>query len=142
MTNKPSATKPKRNPKYGKGRTDPDSWWKPGAPSPNPKGRPKGSKNQKTLVREAFNAQVVANIDGKPRKMSKRELGYHQIAQQAASGDYKALKMLVDLDGRFDPPETAPPTAEESAADFDTLDQYVSLREKFRHSRRPEKDDE
>ena len=88
MADKSPPHAPKRNSKYGKGRTDPDSWWKPGGPSPNPKGRPKGSKNQKTLVREAFGAQIVANIDGKPRKMSRRELGYHQIAQQAVTGPH------------------------------------------------------
>ena len=39
----------KKNGKWGKGKTDPATWWEKGCESPNPNGRPKGSKNQKTL---------------------------------------------------------------------------------------------
>ncbi|OHT18265.1 DUF5681 domain-containing protein [Edaphosphingomonas haloaromaticamans] len=124
--------------KWGKGKTDPDTWWKKGGPSPNPKGRPKGSKNQKTLYREAFEAKVTVNMDGEQRTMTKRALGYHQLAQKAAAGDLKAFQIQKELDERFDPPETVPPTPEESAADFATLEAWVGLREKFRVFQKPE----
>ena len=126
--------KPSKNKssKWGKGKTDPDSWWKAGGPSPNPKGRPKGSKNQKTLYKQAFEKKITANIDGEQQTVSKKELGYHQLAQKAASGDLKALAMQLSLDEKFDPPELAAPTAEEAAADFATLDAWIELREIFK----------
>lgn len=116
--------------KWGKGKTDPASHWKKGCPSPNPKGRPKGSKNQRTLYKEAFEAKITANIDGELKTMSKKELGYHQLAQKSAAGDLKAFQIQKELDEKFDPPEQIPPTAEESAADYQTLEEWIALREK------------
>jgi hypothetical protein len=133
---------PKKPSKWGKGKTDPDSWWKKGGPSPNPKGRPKGSKSQKTLYKEAFEEKVTVTIDGKPKTMTKKELGYHQVAQQSAAGNLKAFAMQKDLDEKFDPPEVAPPTPDESAADFAAFDAYVELREKFKVFKKPEAEDE
>jgi hypothetical protein len=117
--------------KWGKGKTDPKTWWKKGAPSPNPKGRPKGSKNQKTLYKEAFDAKITVNMDGKQKTMPKKELGYHQLAQKAAAGDLKAFQIQKELDERYDPPEAAPPSPEESVADYATLEAWIALREKF-----------
>lgn len=117
--------------KWGKGKTDPDSWWKKGGPSPNPKGRPKGSKNQKTLYKQAFEAKITVNMDGEPKTMSKKEVSYHQVAQKAAAGDLKAFQIQKELDERFDPPEVTPPSPEESAADYATLEAWITLREKF-----------
>ena len=123
--------KPPKSSKWGKGKTDPESWWKKGGQSPNPKGRPKGSKNQKTLYQEAFGEKVTVTMDGKQKTMSKKELGYHQVAQKAANGDLKAFQIQKELDERYDPPEAAPPSPEESAADYATLEAWIELREKF-----------
>src|SRR5689334_1088620 len=115
-------TKSPKSSKWGKGKTDPESWCKKGGPSPNPKRRPKGSKNQKTLYQQAFGALVTVNLDGKPKTMTKKELSYFQLAQKAAAGDLKAFQYQKELDEKFDPPEAAPPMPEESAADFATLE--------------------
>lgn len=124
--------------KWGKGKTDPKTWWKKGGPSPNPKGRPKGSKNQKTLYKEAFDAKITVSIDGEQKTMPKKALSYHQLAQKAAAGDLKAISMQFELDERFDPGEAAPPTPEESAADFHTLEAWIELRETFKVFKKPE----
>lgn len=118
--------------KWGKGKTDPDSWWKKGCKSPNPKGRPKGSKNQKTLHKEAVEQKITVNLDGESKTMTKQELAYHQLAQKAAAGDLKAIAMLQNLDAKFDPDETIPPTKEESAADIRTLEEWMVLKAKFK----------
>lgn len=125
------ATKLSKPSKWGKGKTDPDSWWPKGGPSPNPKGRPKGSKNQKTLYKEAFEVKVTAQVDGQSKTMTKKELAYHQLAQKCASGDLKAFKIQKELDEKFDPPEVALPSPEESAADLATFEAWLALREKF-----------
>ena len=118
--------------KWGKGQTDPASWWEKGAPSPNPKGRPKGSKNQKTIYKEAFGVKVAVDIDGKDQVMTKKELGYHQVAQKSAAGDLKAFQIQLALDEKYDPVEAAPPTPEESKADYQTYQAWFELREKFK----------
>lgn len=124
---------PKKKPsKWGKGKTDPNTWWQKGCKSPNPNGRPKGSKNQKTLHKEAVEQKITVTLDGEKKTMTKQELAYHQLAQKGASGDLKAISMLLDLDEKFDPGETIPPTKDESAADFDTLDKWLKLRETFK----------
>jgi hypothetical protein len=127
--------------KWGKGKTDPQTWWEPGCQSPNPTGRPKGSKNQKTLYKDAFDKLVSVDLDGVPENLPKKAVTYHQIAQQAAAGDLKAAKIQLELDAKFDPVETAPPTAEESAADFATLEGWIALREKFKVFEQKAKDD-
>ena len=117
--------------KWGKGKTDPATYWKKGDKSPNPKGRPKGSKNQKTMYKNAFGKIIIVGIDGKPKSMTLKEASYHQLAQQAAGGNLKAFKIQQVLDEKFDPPELVPPTAEESAADYETFEAYLKLRETF-----------
>lgn len=125
--------KPKKKPsKWGYCKTDPATHWKKGGPSPNPKGRPKGSKNQKTLWKEAVEKEISVNIDGQPENLTKQEVYYHQLAQKASTGDLKAIGMMLALDEKFDPGETIPPTKEESAADFRTVDEWLKLREKFK----------
>ena len=126
--------------KWGKGKTDPATYWKKGDKSPNPKGRPKGSKNQKTMYKNAFDKMIIVGIDGKQKSMSLKEAAYHQLAQKAAAGDLKAFKIQQDLDEKYDPPELVPPTAEESAADYATFAAYIELREKFEVFKK--KDDE
>ena len=126
--------------KWGKGKTDPATHWKKGDKSPNPKGRPKGSKNQKTMYKNAFDKMIIVGIDGKQKSMSLKEAAYHQLAQKAAAGDLKAFKIQQDLDEKYDPPELVPPTAEESAADYATFAAYIELREKFEVFKK--KDDE
>jgi hypothetical protein len=127
------AKKPKQtSSKWGKGKTDPATWWEKGCPSPNPAGRPKGSKNQKTCYRQAVEKQITVHEDGVPQVMSRKEATYHQIAHQASAGDLRAAAMQFELDARFDPAEPAPPTAAESEVDYATLEHWVDLREKFK----------
>lgn len=133
---------PKTPSLWGKGKTDPATWWKKGGPSPNPKGKPKGTKNQKTLYKEAFEKKITVSMDGEEKTMSKKELGYHQLAQKAAGGNLNAFKIQKELDEKFDPPETAPPTPEESAADFATFEAWLELREKFKVFQKKGDDDD
>ena len=131
----------KKSSKWGKGKTDPASWWKKGCKSPNPKGRPKGSKNQKTLWKEASEKKIKITIDGDEKTMPKKEVAYHQIANKAAAGDMKAIGIQLQLDEKFDPPETSPPTIEESAADYETFEAWLELRETFKVFKRKTDDD-
>jgi hypothetical protein len=68
----------------------------PKGKSGNPKGRPKGSKNLSTLLREAADDQVFATIDGEKRKISKLQATTMQLATKAASGDQAAMKQFLE----------------------------------------------
>lgn len=133
---------PKQASKWGKGKTDPATHWKKGCASPNPKGRPKGSKNQKSLYGEAFNKKITVMIDGESKSMTKKELAYHQLAQKSAEGDLKAFAIQKDLDEKFDPPEVAPPTPDEVAADLATFEAWLELRERMQVFKKLEVEDE
>ena len=65
--------------------------------SGNPRGRPRGSKNFSTLLTEALNEPVVVTEDGRRRKISKRELGFKQLANKFAMAEAQATKMLLGL---------------------------------------------
>lgn len=69
--------------------------FKPGY-SGNPKGRPKGSRNLGTLIMEAARGQVVATIEGKPRRISKVQATTMQLATKAAGGDQAAMSKFLD----------------------------------------------
>ena len=64
--------------------------------SGNPKGRPKGSKNLSTLLREAADDQVSATIGGKTRTISKLQATAMQLATKAASGDLAAINKFLE----------------------------------------------
>ena len=70
--------------------------FRPGAPSPNPKGRPKKAKGVDAAVLGALSEKVTVTEQGKRKRKSKLEVTTAQIANQGASGDLRAAKMLLD----------------------------------------------
>jgi hypothetical protein len=64
--------------------------------SGNPKGRPKGAKNLRTLIMEAARDQVTATIGGKTRRISKIQATTMQLATKAAGGDQAAMGKFLD----------------------------------------------
>jgi hypothetical protein len=117
---------------YSYCHTPEESHWKKGCPSPNAKGRPRGRKNDKVLVHQIFEKELVpAKIDGKTRRVSKRELSIRQVANKAAAGDLKAFDRAESLLARYAEPEVEEPTDQEHAHHLTTLDQFIALRSKF-----------
>lgn len=88
----------------GYGRPPQTSQFKTGQ-SGNPRGRPKGSKNLQTLLREELDQKVQVTENGRPRLMSKRRVAVRQQVDKAVKGDAKAFNVLVKLD--VDPAGTA-----------------------------------
>ena len=65
--------------------------------SGNPKGRPPGAKNMASMVNEALNERVVVNDNGGRKRISKRKAAFKQLVNEAAKGNWRALKLLVDI---------------------------------------------
>jgi hypothetical protein len=63
--------------------------------SGNPKGRPKGSQNFMTLLRDELNVKIHITENGKRRKITKQEAMVKQLANKGAAGDLKALPLLL-----------------------------------------------
>jgi hypothetical protein len=64
--------------------------------SGNPKGRPKGSKNLRTLIMEAALHPVTATLNGKKRKITNIQATTMQLATKAASGNQAAMVKFLD----------------------------------------------
>ena len=106
--------------------------------SGNPKGRPGGAKNLSTLLTEALNEPVIVAENGGRRKISKRQAIITQLVNKAAKGDWRAAKLLLDIQQDIER-RTEPETAETS---FGSADEKVIEQLKARlHGKKRESDD-
>jgi hypothetical protein len=63
--------------------------------SGNPKGRPKGSHNPATILDKACRERIRVTTNGKVRYLSKYEAAMLQLLNKSASGDLKAMQLLL-----------------------------------------------
>ena len=105
--------KPPRHTRFVKGR------------SGNPRGRPAGTKNLKTLLSEALNEPVIVTENGGSRKVTKRQAIITQLVNRSATADFRAIKILLDIvrDIERQTEPTAPETSDFSEADEMVLEQ-------------------
>jgi uncharacterized protein DUF5681 len=64
--------------------------------SGNPKGRPKGSKNFATLLREALSKKVEVRENGRRRKITKLAASAAQLANKVAMADTRTLELVLN----------------------------------------------
>ena len=118
-----------RDYEVGYGKPPRHTRFKPGQ-SGNPRGRPSGSKNLRTLLSDALNESVVIADNGGRRRVSKREAIVTQLVNRSATADWRAVKILLDilrdLEGQTDP--ASPETSAFTAADEKVIEQ---LRARF-----------
>jgi hypothetical protein len=69
--------------------------FKPGQ-SGNPAGRPRGAKNFATALEEELRARVTVTENGRRKRISKREVIAKHLVNKAASGDLKAIPLLLN----------------------------------------------
>ena len=105
--------KPPRHTRFAKGQ------------SGNPRGRPAGAKNLRTLLSEALNETVLVTENGGRRKVTKRQAIITQLVNRSATADFRAIKILLDIvreiERQAEP--TAPETSDFSEADEKVLEQ-------------------
>jgi hypothetical protein len=105
--------KPPRDTRFPKGQ------------SGNPRGRPPGAKNLKTLLSEALNEPVIVTENGGRRKVTKRQAIVTQLVNRSATADFRAIKILLDIvrDIERQTEPTAPEISDFSEADEKVLEQ-------------------
>jgi hypothetical protein len=112
-----------RDYEVGYGKPPRHTRFEPGR-SGNPRGRPPGAKNMKTLLSKALNELVVVTEPGGRRKVSKREAIVTQLVNRSAKADYRAIQILLgmlrDIEGDSD--------AHSSDAAFTEADQQIIQR--------------
>lgn len=75
--------------------------FKPGQ-SGNPKGRPKGSKGLKTILKDALNKKIISRANGKEKKITTREGIIMRLIMKALDGDHNAIKLIMVKDEDFE----------------------------------------
>jgi hypothetical protein len=63
--------------------------------SGNPAGRPKGIMDTHRLIDAIMNKKVVATIDGRTIKITKKQAAFLRLANDAATGDTPSMKLLM-----------------------------------------------
>jgi hypothetical protein len=101
--------------RVGYGRPPKAHRFQPGE-SGNRKGRPKGSKNTVTLLREILDRKIEVRSGSTVRKISVREAMLTRFTESALKGDTKSAAFLLQ---RYDMPQTA----EEHAINGTTQDE-------------------
>jgi len=62
----------------------------------NSKGRPKGSKSIPGILTRIGQELIKVTINGKTRSITKLEAIFMQLSNKAASGDIRAMRVLLD----------------------------------------------
>jgi hypothetical protein len=65
--------------------------------SGNPKGRPRGSKNLATIVRQVLDARVAVRENGRVRSITKREALFAQLVHEGLGGNIRAIELLFKI---------------------------------------------
>ena len=85
----------------GYGRPPAQGRFKAGC-SGNPQGRPKGSRNAKTVVSQVVNEKVSVRENGRTRKMTKLEAMLQSAVLKAMKGDTPALNAILAVMAKTD----------------------------------------
>ena len=85
----------RKEPEVGYGRPPRDHQFKPGR-SGNPKGRPKGSKNKSTILKEVLHKIAIRGSQGNVRKISVLEGIHRKVAEDALKGNVKSAGFLLN----------------------------------------------
>ena len=100
--------------------------FKPGR-SGNPKGRPKGSKNEATILSMILNRKIEIRESGISRRITVLEAVLLKFTEEALRGNPRAATFLLD---RYRPPDSKEFSAEQmSREDQEILDAFIARAE-------------
>ena len=96
----------------------------PKGTSGNLRGRPKGSRNFSTDVKDTLMARVGLTGDGKRKTVSTQLATLLQLRKKALSGDARALDRMIELARTYNDEEIAEAAAKLSETDAEVLEAY------------------
>ncbi len=86
--------------------------------SGNAAGRPKGALNLATALERTLKEQVLVNEHGRRRTITKFQAALTQLVNKAASGDPRAIALLLNIvqvvESRFEAPDASVQTLPEA----------------------------
>jgi hypothetical protein len=85
----------RRDSDAGYGRPPRAHQFKPGQ-SGNPRGRPKGAKNESTILREIFERKIESRSEGRSRKITVLEGILLRITEDSLKGNTKSAAFLLN----------------------------------------------
>ena len=90
----------------GYGRPPEQTRFKPGQ-SGNPNGRPSGTRNLDTDLRDELNEVIPVRIGDRSRKVSKQRAMLMAFMAKALKGDTRATVVILQMMAKFLPPDEA-----------------------------------
>lgn len=127
----------------GYGRPPKATRFAPGK-SGNPRGRPKGSRSVGAILNGIMSQKVTVSEGGRTRRVSRLEVMLLRLANDAARGDARVTKLLLELNDRYGQPiDGGDPSEELSSDDLKILAAYsaqnlVSRANRGQHEKKAE----
>ncbi len=110
----------------GYGRPPKHSQFKKGQ-SGNPCGRPKGSKNLKTLITRELDGSITIEQNGKRRKIRRKEALVKGLVNDALKGKDRPREKVIDFVERSEmADQTAPTESELNERDAEILERFLA----------------
>ena len=103
-----------------RGRPPREHQFKPGQ-SGNPKGRPRKSKELRTLLEEELGSRIEATVGGRVIKLTKRQAMIRRLVDKAIQGDPKAITTILAIEGAKGAASSKTKPSESIATDMDAL---------------------
>jgi len=100
MASNGNGRKPRRDYEVGKGKPPKHGQIKKGEVR-NPGGRPKGSRNFETEVKDVLKLRVQVSEGGKRKKVSVVRAALLRLTEKALAGDLKAIDRLLEHAARY-----------------------------------------
>jgi hypothetical protein len=98
--------------------------------SGNPRGRPKGSKSESSILESLLNKKISVRQADRLRKMTVREAILSRFVEAALKGDVKAAAFLLDRAKAVAKPKE--PTLVDDPADIEILEAFArDLKQSF-----------
>ncbi|MGL4562710.1 MAG: DUF5681 domain-containing protein [Brevinema sp.] len=94
--------------------------------SGNPKGRPKGSKNLKTILKKELEEKMTIQEKGKTKKVTKQEAIVKTLVNNTLKGDKNAMQALLRLINNIVGDEVEVVAPELHAEDMEILKRYMN----------------
>ncbi|MGM0743416.1 MAG: DUF5681 domain-containing protein [Pseudomonadota bacterium] len=117
------------NEHVGYGKPPKHSRFKKGQ-SGNRKGRPKGSLNFKTELREVLNESVTVTQKGKPKKVTARMAAILRLREQALKGDHRAIDRFLQLADRLQDEDMVAEARRLTSGDQEILNRFLEAQSK------------